>query len=116
METREKSEIRAQSDAYQAVYNEFPYLRGRIFAINNNSENAIKGAMNKAMGVFEGVSDMCLVCQGGRVVWIEWKTTTGKQSKAQVSWQELVESLGHVYQIVRNESEFREVLNKYQCS
>jgi len=114
MENREKSEIRAQSDAYQAVYNEFPELRGRIFAINNNSENAIKGAMNKAMGVFEGVSDMCLICHEGRVVWIEWKTTTGKQSKAQVSWQALVESLGHVYELVRNENEFREVLNQWK--
>jgi len=114
MEQREKSEIRAQSDAYQAIYNEFPELRGRIFAINNNSESAIKGALNKAMGVFEGVSDMCLICPGGRTVWIEWKTSTGHQSKAQIHWQGLVESYGHTYVLVRNEEEFRNTLLKWK--
>lgn len=114
MEQREKSEVRAQSDAYQKVYNQYPDLRGRIFAINNNSENAIKGAMNKAMGVFEGVSDMCLIAPGGKSIWIEWKTSTGRQSKAQIGWQELVQSLGHVYILVRNESEFIEAIEKWK--
>ena len=114
MEQREKSEVRAQSDAYQKVYNQYPELRGRIFAINNNSENAIKGAMNKAMGVFEGVSDMCLIAPSGKSIWIEWKTSTGKQSKAQIGWQELVQSLGHTYILVRNESEFIEAIEKWK--
>lgn len=114
MINEKQAEIIIQSKAYTNLYNARPDLRGRIFAINNNSENAIKGAINKAMGVFEGVSDMCFICDFGRVVWIEWKTETGMQSKAQKSWEQLVISLGHIYVIVRSEFEFLEVIAKYE--
>ena len=111
---REKSEIRLQSEAYTNLYNERPDLRGRIFAINNNSENAIKGAMNKAMGVHEGVADMCFICKSGRVIWIEWKTEIGVQSKAQKDWEKLVTELGHKYIIVKSESEFLKIIADYE--
>jgi len=106
MEKREKSEIKAQSDAFVNLWNNRPDLRGRIFAINNNSENAIKGAFNKAMGVLPGVSDMAFVKASGLILWIEWKTSTGTQSAHQIEWQKLVELLGHEYVVVRSEAEF----------
>lgn len=112
MEKREQKEIAMQSKAYEEVYNEYPEFRGRLFAINNNSENKIKGAINKAMGVYSGVSDMCLLLPEGKTAWIEWKTESGKQSKHQIEWQKLCKSLGHDYYIVRSHDEFINLLLK----
>jgi len=114
MEKRETAEIKLQSEAYTNIYNNRPDLRGRIFAINNNSENAIKGAMNKAMGVYSGVSDMGFICRNGAIVWIEWKTPSGYQSKNQIEWQRMVVSLGHIYIVVRSEQEFLQVISQYE--
>jgi len=60
------SEATIQSKAFQNLWNSRPDLRGRIFAINNNSINGIKGAMNKAMGVVAGVADMCYLKPEGK--------------------------------------------------
>ena len=114
MEKREKSEIKAQSDCVTKIWNERPELRGRIFAVNNNSENEIKGAMNRAMGVLPGVSDTVFIGSYGRSIYIEWKTETGTQSKAQKEWQAIIESLGHIYHIVRSEEEFISVISEYE--
>jgi hypothetical protein len=106
------TEIQMQSSSFVKLWNERPDLRGRIFAINNNSVNRIKGAMNRSMGVIPGVADMVLLIRGG-VVWIEWKTPDGKQSKEQVQFQKTVESLGHRYFIVRSDLEFREIIHTF---
>ena len=110
---REQDEVAIQSKAYTKMYNERPHLRGRIFAVNNNSDNKIKGALNKAMGVYPGVSDMLMMLEGGKWICIEWKTATGSQSDGQKAWQNLAESLGNIYVIVRNESEFFAILDRY---
>lgn len=113
MEKRDHSEVAMQSRAYTNLYNSRPELRGRVFAINNNSQNAIKGALNKAMGVLPGVADMAFIGFNGLIVWIEWKTQTGTQSKQQKEWEQKVTEMGHIYVIVRSEEEFLAVINKY---
>jgi len=105
------SEVKAQSKAFTNLWNARPDLRGRVFAINNNSVNGIKGAMNKAMGVVPGVADMCYLKTEGRTCWIEWKTDTGKQSEEQKRFEKICRSLGHEYHIVRNEEEFLKIIN-----
>lgn len=67
--------------------------------------------MNRAMGVIAGVADMCFLVECG-VIWIEWKTETGKQSPDQKQFEALVRSLGHQYYIVRNEIEFLNIINQ----
>jgi hypothetical protein len=106
------TEIQLQSSSFVKLWNERPDLRGRIFAINNNSVNRIKGAMNRSMGVIPGVADMAYLIPDG-IVWIEWKTPDGKQSKDQIQFQHLVESLGHRYFIVRSDLEFRDIVSKF---
>jgi len=113
MEKRESQEIAIQSAAFTKLWNERPELRGRVFAINNNSQNAIKGAMNKAMGVLPGVSDMAYICPNGKIVWIEWKTDSGSQSQQQKLWEATVTSLGHTYVIVHSYSEFISVIDSH---
>jgi hypothetical protein len=106
------TEIQMQSSSFQKLWNERPDLRGRLFAINNNSVSRIKGAMNRSMGVIPGVADMCLLIQGG-VVWIEWKTEDGRQSPDQRMFEALVSKLGHRYFIVRSDLEFREIIDMF---
>lgn len=106
-----KSEIKLQSKCYIDFHNSLPEYRGLLFAVNNNSQNAIKGSFNRAVGVVPGVSDMCLICPGGKVIWMEFKTATGIQSEKQKKWQTKVETQGHTYVIVRSENEFWEVIN-----
>jgi hypothetical protein len=105
-------ESQIQSKAFINLWNSRPELRRRVFAINNNSQNRIKGAINKAMGTVDGVADMAYLIQGS-VVWIEWKTQTGTQKPAQKEFQALVQSLGMTYVIVRSEEEFLAVINRY---
>jgi len=110
---RDHSEVAIQSKAYVNLWNKRPELRGRVFAINNNSQNAIKGALNKSMGVLPGVADMAFIRPNGAILWIEWKTPTGSQSKQQIEWQQTVTQLGHEYVVVRSEQEFLSVIEKY---
>lgn len=93
----------------QAYYKDYI---GRFVCINNNSENSIKGAQNKAMGVREGASDTFWLKPNGATVWIEFKRNdrTGRQSKQQRDWQRLVEGLGHRYVIVESIDEFFNVI------
>lgn len=104
------TEIQIQSLAFKNLWNNRPELRGRVFAINQNSHNRIKGSMNKSLGVLPGVSDMAYLVNGS-VVWIEWKTESGKQSPDQKSFEQLVTRMGMRYFIVRSEVEFLEVIN-----
>lgn len=88
----------------------YPKYRGRLIAINNNSQNAIQGAQNTSKGIKKGVADMCFLCEGGRVIWIELKAGYGSQSPAQERWQSKVQLIGHTYCIVRSEQEFYHVI------
>ena len=49
-----------------------------------------------------GESDLTLFCRGGRTVFIEVKTATGRQSKKQRRFQAAVERLGFEYIIMRS--------------
>ena len=106
------TEIQMQSSAFLNLWNKRPELRGRVFAINQNSHNRIKGALNKSLGVMPGVADMAYLIQGS-IVWIEWKTDTGRQSPEQKSFEQMVTRLGMRYYIVRSEVEFLEVINYF---
>lgn len=52
-------------------------------------------------GMPEGTSDIICIMPNGRTAWIECKTATGKQREAQIRFQQMVESLGHKYYIMR---------------
>jgi hypothetical protein len=106
------TEAQLQSKAFTNFWNNNPHLRGRLFAINQNSHNQIKGAINRSLGVLPGVSDMAYLIPGS-VVWIEWKTPSGKQSPDQRKFQELVTSLNMHYHIVTSEEDFLKIIALY---
>ena len=112
MQTQELSESAIQSQFYQLFHNTYPEKRGRLFCINNNSQNAVKGALNKAMGVLPGVADMAYLVPGG-VIFLECKTPTGTQSASQRQFQALCHSLGIPYFIFRSVAEGVKIIEKY---
>jgi len=107
------TESRLQMDCFTWHWNTYPQHRGLLFEINNNSENAREGMRHKSLGRVKGVADMCLLCPGGVTVFLEFKTETGTQSPAQKEWQRMVAEAGHGYCIIRNEQEFRNLIQTY---
>ena len=73
----------------------------------NNSANKIDGNRNKALGLIKGRSDMVYYYQSSAYM-IELKNAKGKQSKEQILWQELLESQGFTYVVIRSLEEFKQ--------
>lgn len=64
----------------------------------------------KLTGFKKGVADVHLCFPGGKLVYIEFKTATGRQSAEQKEFQQQVEALGFKYYIVRSLDEFKEIV------
>ncbi len=105
----EKLEEKLQSQCFIWFHNTFPNERGLLHANNNNSENAIKGNRNKAIGVVPGVADM-EYCKNGKTLFIEFKRENGKQSEKQSEFQKIIEREGFRYEIIRTFEEFKELI------
>ena len=107
-------ELKLQAQCFQWHWNTFPAERGLLHANNNNSQNAIKGMMNRSIGVVPGVADTEYAAPDGLTVYMEFKMPTGVQSEAQKDFQRKVEARGHKYYLVRSFEEFRAIIHKYQ--
>jgi hypothetical protein len=105
------SELRLQQNCWMHLHNKHPELRGLFFRIKNEGTNRITGARDKASGVIPGVADSCLLVPGGRAVFIEFKTDTGKQSPVQADWQTKVQGAGFRYEVVRSLEEFQTLIS-----
>jgi len=64
------------------------------------------GRMQRAVrsGLLSGVADLTVVLPN-RIVFLEVKTNTGKQSENQKIFERKVKALGHEYYVVRNAEE-----------
>ena len=111
MTKKDISEAKLQSDCFIWFWNNYPEQRQMLFHVNNKARNAIEGNKMKAMGVVKGVSDMILVMPG-RVMFIEFKTGTGRQSPEQLHFQQKVEERGHMYAVIRTFGEFQGLVTK----
>lgn len=107
-------ELKLQAQCFQWHWNTFPQERGLLHANNNNSQNAIKGMMNRSIGVVPGVADTEYAAPAGLTVYMEFKTPTGVQSEAQKDFQRKVEARGHKYYIIRSFEQFQQIIYHYQ--
>lgn len=78
-----------------------------IFSVPNEAAagNAVRQGQLITMGLKPGVSDLVAFIPGRGVVFIEVKTATGKQSPAQVRFQERCKDFGVSYCLVRSAAE-----------
>lgn len=106
-------ELKLQSEIVVDFNHNYPAFRGRLIAINNNSVNAIKGAINTRAGVKKGVSDLCFLLPDGKVIWIELKVFNRGQGDSQIKWQSKVEAIGHDYRIARSKEDFYSIVGPH---
>ena len=78
----ELSEFKIQAQCFLYHWNNYPEERGRLFAVNNNSDNKVRAVMNRDMGVVAGVADMMYLSDDGLIA-IEFKTVIGRQQPKQ---------------------------------
>lgn len=79
---------------------------------NGGSRNPIEAINMKKSGVLPGVSDLIIVANQ-RVLFVEMKTKTGRQSENQKLFQSNVERLGFEYKICRSFISFQTTVEKW---
>jgi hypothetical protein len=84
--------------------------RYAMFSVPN--EAGYKNKQFVSTGMLPGVSDTIVVLNG-KVLFIEFKTATGKQSERQKDFEETVKALGHPYFICRNFKDFVFIIEKH---
>ncbi len=86
------------------------YDKNLIFSVPNESKSFKETLTKKSIGLLTGVSDLIIV-NYKKVLFVEVKTPTGKQSDKQKRFQRAVTNLGFNYYIVRSLEEFQTIIN-----
>ena len=111
---REESKIQSEcfiwyNNNYCLTFHE---PRGLMFSVPNElgGNNAISTALAKSTGLTSGVSDTIVILPNGRLIFVEFKTAKGVQSKSQKAFEKRVTAHGYDYYIVRSLGEFKELI------
>lgn len=108
-------ESRIQAECYKWFNNnyclKFHDPRLLMFSVPNElaGRNKIATIQGKAIGLTSGVSDTIIITPK-EVLFIEFKTPTGRQSKAQKEFQKRVNDLNRPYFIIRSFEEFKQLI------
>ena len=94
------SGVSRESELHEEIFNECR-ARGWI---------ALHGSMAERTCRTLGEPDFTILADGGRVLFVECKTRTGKLSPAQAALKFHAEKLGHTIHVVRSLEEFRKLL------
>ena len=92
--------VQRESDLHEAVFDECR-RRGWI---------ALHGSMAERTCRTLGEPDFVILAAGGRVLFVECKSRTGKLSPAQTALKHHAERLGHTVHVVRSLEEFLKLL------
>ena len=93
---------------------QYSHQKNRLYMNYNNSGSGQMGAINKAMGVRRGLSDLTYLLPNGKACFIELKIGSGRQSEYQKAFEAMVTDLGNDYRIARDIYEFIGIINSYQ--
>ena len=84
------------------------------FHIENEGKEFIQQAVRaKRMGRLAGLPDICIPMAGGRVLWLELKTSTGRVSATQKDLHKKLIALGHTVEVAKGLKEAINVLKRY---
>ena len=88
-----------EHDFQKQVVNYLKYNKFYVFSVPNGLyiKNIATRKHYKAMGLTAGVSDLIIIRPGGKYVCVELKTKTGKQSPAQIEFEQKIISSGGEY-------------------
>jgi hypothetical protein len=113
IKSEEIHELALQSQCFQWHWNTKPGERQRLWHVNGKAKNAIEGSKFKAIGVVKGVADLCYMTKQWGTIYIELKTSIGRQSLEQVNFQKQIENCGGIYVICRTFEHFKEIIEFY---
>lgn len=112
----EKAESRIQQDIVMWHRNNYGLKhhspRHLIFSVPNERENKREQMRMIATGLMAGVSDL-IVVMPCRIVFVECKDSTGRQSDRQKEFERLVTDLGYTYILVRSLEEYQEKIKQW---
>lgn len=111
--TPEYRRVPARGDTHiaaDAVENESALHYDIIAACMERGIIYLHGSMAAATHRTAGEPDFILICEGGKVLFIECKTRAGKLSPAQLAFKVAAEMRGHTIHICRSLSEFDAIL------
>lgn len=80
--------------------------RCAIFSVPNEGRNQMEQLQKIATGLLAGVSDLIIILPN-KIVFVEMKDATGKQSPGQIEFEQTVTNLGFEYYLIRSVDEFK---------
>jgi len=83
--------------------------RCSIFSVPNEAKFDYNQKIKLQTGLLSGVSDL-IILQPNKCIFIEVKTSTGKQSDKQKDFEQMVKDLGFEYFVVRSLEDFKSLL------
>jgi hypothetical protein len=111
---RDKTEAKIQQEIFIWYHNSFCLAvhvpRCSIFAVPNDSSSKEETMRKLATGMIAGVSDL-IVLQPNKILFVEVKSDTGRQSDKQKDFENIVKSLGFEYHLVRSLDDFKKIIN-----
>lgn len=94
--------------------------RCMVLSIPNGGSRDVREAMTmKSTGLLPGASDLIVIHQTGKhvtLLWMECKTDTGRQSKAQVDFKSRIEALGYRYVVFRSLEQFKAIIHEFNTA
>jgi hypothetical protein len=92
---------------------QYPLQSKRLYMNYNNPPNKVTGGILKAMGLCSGIADLSYLLEGGRIAYIELKSSAGRQSPNQKEFEALCKELGADYHIAKDIYQFMGIINSY---
>lgn len=84
-----------------------------IFSVpNGGTRNKMEAMKLKSTGMKAGVSDLIVILPN-KVLFVEVKTETGRQSDKQIEFEKTITDLGYSYILVRSLGEFKTVVSEF---
>lgn len=84
-----------------------------IFSVpNGGTRNKMEAIKLKSTGMKAGVSDLIVILPN-KVLFVEVKTETGRQSDKQIEFEKTITDLGYSYILVRSLEEFKTVVSEF---
>jgi hypothetical protein len=112
----EKAESRIQQEIVMWHRNTYGLKhhnpRHLIFSVPNERENKREQMRMIATGLMSGVSDL-IVVMPSRIVFVECKDATGRQSDRQKEFERLVNDLGYTYILVRSLEQYKDKIKQW---
>lgn len=108
---RKLTEDYIQNQCFIYFHNRYRNV-GLFVSIPNDESNPVQSRRKSLTGRYKGAADVVIVLNGGRVLWVEFKLPTGRQSDSQKDFEKRITEFGHKYYVCRSIEAFKDICNE----